>query len=155
MTAVSLIEYVSNSPEETLSLGERIAGFLSPPSIIALYGRLGSGKTQLVKGIAKGLNITENITSPTYTIINEYTPSDKNNFYHFYHIDAYRLNDEKDFLDIGGLEIIHSNAICAIEWSERISSHLPEETINISFEIIQSELNSSSRLIKITGMDKI
>jgi len=137
-------EVFSNSPEETINIGKRIAAGLSKGSVIALNGTLGSGKTYLTKGIALGLDINESITSPTYTIINEYsTPSS----YPFYHIDAYRLKDDRDFENIGGLEIIHSDGISIIEWSERIPKSLPENAITVSIEIT----GSSSRLIKING----
>jgi len=140
---------VSNSPKETHALGQQISSFLLPGSVVALFGNLGSGKTHLTKGIALGLGITETITSPTYTIINEYPlPA---GIFSFYHIDAYRLNNNSDFEDIGGLEIIHSKGISIIEWSERIINFLPDSVIKISFEI----LDASSRLIKITGLDKI
>jgi len=137
----------TNSPEETFALGKRIACLLSHGSVVALEGALGSGKTQLTKGIAFGLGINENITSPTYTIISEYQSSDSL----LYHIDAYRLSNEKDFEDIGGPEIINSNSISVIEWSDRILKSLPENTITISIEIT----GQSSRLIKITGVKKI
>jgi len=137
----------TNSTEETFALGERIAGHLSHGSVVALEGALGSGKTHLTKGIASGLGITENITSPTYTIINEYQSS----VCRLYHIDAYRLNNDKDFEDIGGPEIINSNGISVIEWSDKILKSLPENTITISFEIT----GQSSRTFKITGVKKI
>ncbi|MCL1959655.1 MAG: tRNA (adenosine(37)-N6)-threonylcarbamoyltransferase complex ATPase subunit type 1 TsaE [Spirochaetes bacterium] len=139
--------FVTNSPEETFALGERIAGRLSHGSIVALEGPLGSGKTHFTKGIAFGLGISENITSPTYTIISEYKSSGS----YLYHIDAYRLNNDRDFEDIGGTEIINSNGISVIEWGGRILKSLPDNTITISIEIT----GQSSRLIKITGVKKI
>jgi len=135
--------YISNSPEETLSLGKQIASNLSPGNVIALCGTLGSGKTVLAKGIALGLEITENLTSPTYTIINEYRT--KNNEIILYHIDVYRLENEKDFEDIGGIEILNSKGICIIEWSEKIIKLLPADTIKVSIEI----KGENSRGIKI------
>jgi len=139
--------FITNSPEETFALGERIAGLLSHGSVVALEGVLGSGKTHLTKGIAFGLGISENLTSPTYTIVSEYQSSAS----HLYHIDAYRLNNDRDFEDIGGIEIINSNGISVIEWSDRIINSLPENTITISLEIT----GQSSRLIKITGVKNI
>ena len=143
-----MIEIISNSPDETAALGKQIANSLSAGSIVALNGKLGSGKTNLAKGLAIGLNITETITSPTYTIINEYYRGDSPVFYH---IDVYRLNGEKDFADIGGLEIIYSNGISVIEWSERIQNSLPPETITVSLEVT----GLTSRKIIITGLKKI
>ncbi|MDR2543696.1 MAG: tRNA (adenosine(37)-N6)-threonylcarbamoyltransferase complex ATPase subunit type 1 TsaE [Treponema sp.] len=152
MSEVFLIELVSNSPQETFALGQQIANSLFPGSLVALYGTLGSGKTHLTKGIAFGLGLTENITSPTYTIINEYSLPDNNIFYH---IDAYRLDNENDFTETGILEIIHSNGICIIEWSERISKNLPCNTISIFLEISEQNANSSCRKIRISGLDKL
>jgi tRNA threonylcarbamoyladenosine biosynthesis protein TsaE len=137
----------TNSTEETFALGERVAGFLSDGSVVALEGALGSGKTHLTKGIAFGLGISENITSPTYTIISEY----QSPVCRLYHIDAYRLNNDKDFEDIGGPEIINSNGISVIEWSDKIFKSLPENTITISIEIT----GQSSRTIKINGVKEI
>jgi len=91
-----MINIITNSPEETAALGKRIANFLTSGSVVALEGRLGSGKTCLTKGIALGLGITENITSPTYTIINEYQSADSaSRSPTLFHIDAYRLIAKK------------------------------------------------------------
>jgi len=151
-----MIDIVSNSPEETVALGKKIASFLTGGSIIALEGKLGSGKTCLTKGIALGLGITENITSPTYTIINEYQTNCRpeqgsSRSSTLFHIDAYRLNCDKDFEDIGGDEIINSGGISIIEWSERIQKSIPENSIIISIEIT----NTNSRKIKIKGLDNL
>jgi len=160
--AGDFFDLVSNSPQETFNIGERIAAFLSSGSVVALIGELGSGKTYLAKGIARGLGITENITSPTYTIISEYQTDDDStaretslqnaretsSYNTLFHIDAYRLNNDKDFEDLGGLEIINSDGICIIEWSERIPKSLPESKITISLEIT----GSCSRLIRIKGL---
>jgi len=141
-----LIEFRSESPQDTFSLGQRIASFLTAGSVVALQGELGSGKTYLVKGIAKGLGITETITSPTYTIISEYQSSPV-----LYHIDAYRLLNDEDFENLGGSEIINSGGISLIEWSERIPKSLPSELITIILKIT----GPGSRLIQINGLEKI
>jgi len=138
-------EFHSNSPEETTALGKQIAEHLNAGSVVALTGTLGSGKTYLTKGIAFGLGITENITSPTFTIINEY---ERAGLPSFYHIDVYRLNGDRDFEDIGGTEIIHSRGISVIEWSERIPKSMPDNAITVSLEIT----GNSSRLITISGL---
>jgi len=148
-----MFELLSNSPQETSAIGKSIAEHLSFGSIVALHGTLGSGKTCLSKGISLGLGITENITSPTYTIINEYPlhlPS-RPELCKLYHIDAYRLNDDKDFEEIGGLEIIHGNGICIIEWSERIKNSIPESAITVFIHIT----GPHSRTITISGIEKI
>ena len=153
-------ELISSSAQETYAIGKKLAGFLGPGSLVALFGVLGSGKTRLTKGIACGLGLTENITSPTYTIINEYDiqltvnneqlQNEELKTVKLYHIDAYRLENEKDFEDIGGLEILESGGISIIEWSERIQKCLSAGIITVSIEIT----GESSRLIKITGLDK-
>jgi len=152
MQAVSLtdrqeIRLNSSSPLETFAIGRKIAGFLLPGSSVALKGTLGSGKTELAKGIASGLGITENMTSPTYTIVNEYAFKRAAKEAVFFHIDVYRLNSEKDFEDIGGDEILNSGGICVIEWSDRILNLLPPDCINVSIEIT----GDTSRSIRITG----
>ncbi|MDR3019630.1 MAG: tRNA (adenosine(37)-N6)-threonylcarbamoyltransferase complex ATPase subunit type 1 TsaE [Treponema sp.] len=139
----SLIKLVSNSALETFELGQRIAAHISKDSVIALKGALGSGKTLLSKGIADGLGIKENLLSPTYTIINEY-PS-------LFHIDAYRLSCDRDFEDIGGLEVIASEKISIIEWSERIPKSIPDDAITISLEIT----GALSRVITIEGLETL
>jgi tRNA threonylcarbamoyladenosine biosynthesis protein TsaE len=108
-----------------------------------LNGELGSGKTCLAKGIAKGLGINDNITSPTYTILNEYPGMN--------HIDAYRLNNEKDFEDIGGIDIINSGNVSVIEWGQRISKCIPQGAVVISLEITGAD----TRLVSIEGLERI
>ena len=137
---------VSDSPDSTFAIGTKIAPQLSGGSVLALEGNLGSGKTCLAKGIARGLGVTENLTSPTYTIISEYScvPA-------LYHIDAYRLNNDEDFENIGGSEIINGSGISIIEWSEKIQKSLPENTITITLEIT----GGSSRLIRIYGLEHL
>ncbi|MCL2174845.1 MAG: tRNA (adenosine(37)-N6)-threonylcarbamoyltransferase complex ATPase subunit type 1 TsaE [Treponema sp.] len=157
-------EFISNSPEETIALGKQIAHAVAAAHffdvnkcftgcVIALQGTLGSGKTYLTKGIAAGFGITENLTSPTYTIINEYAiPITSNNKQElkFFHIDVYRLDGEKDFEDIGGIDILNSKGVIVIEWSERISNSLPSDIIRISIYT-----SGTSRSIRITGLDNI
>jgi len=138
-------EHISNSPEDTFYIGKQLAKLFSKGCTVALTGTLGSGKTQLTKGIACGLGINEQITSPTYTIVNEYSFQSSA----FFHIDAYRLNDDKDFEEIGGSEILNSGSICVIEWSDRILKCLPDNVIKISIEIT----GPSSRLIKISNRE--
>ena len=94
---------------------------------MALQGPLGSGKTCFAKGIAKGLGIAEELTSPTYTIISEYEASIP-----VYHIDAYRLIGEDDFANLGGRDIIFGNGISIIEWSERIAGLIPPEAYKVT-----------------------
>ena len=140
------IELVSDSPDSTFAVGTKIAPLLSGGSVIALEGNLGSGKTCLAKGIASGLGVTENLTSPTYTIISEYSGSPA-----LYHIDAYRLNNDEDFENIGGSEIVNSDGISIVEWSDKIKKSLPENTITITIKIT----GPSSRSILIHGLERL
>ena len=137
-------EIVSNSPEETFEIGRRMASSLLSGDVVELNGELGSGKTYLTKGVAFGLGINENVTSPTYTIISEYQ-----GICPFYHIDAYRLNDEKDFQDLGGDEIINGDGISVIEWGEKIPKSLPKNKITVNLKIT----GLSSRLIRVEGIE--
>jgi tRNA threonylcarbamoyladenosine biosynthesis protein TsaE len=128
----------SKSPEETIALGEKIGCALAASgraagSIICLQGPLGAGKTCLVKGIAHALGIRETITSPTYTIVSEYQSAVEN--LALFHIDAYRLAGSDDFEAIGGIELLSGNALCIIEWSERIADIIPETAIRVEIRI--------------------
>ena len=140
----SPIELVSASWQQTMDIGEKIAAQLGQGSVIAMQGCLGSGKTCMVKGIARGLCITETITSPTYTIVSEYQGS-----LELYHIDAYRLTCEEDFDQLGLDEIIGIKGVTIIEWSERVIKSLPEDSIKINIEITKEHI----RLIRIYGLE--
>jgi len=137
----------SLSAQETLAIGEKIAGLLDRGGVLSLCGPLGAGKTVLVKGIAGSLGIKEEITSPTYTIVSEYEGIKDGKKLPFYHIDAYRLKGEDDFTAMGGEEYIYGNGITVVEWSERIAGILPEYTLSVNFEIS----GPNSRIITITG----
>jgi tRNA threonylcarbamoyladenosine biosynthesis protein TsaE len=143
-----LTEYVSLSPQDTEAFGRRLASRLEPGSVIALSGGLGAGKTCLVKGIAGALGIGENITSPTYTIINEYRIVGRPDGCPLYHIDAYRLNGDEDFDSTGAGECFSSGGITIIEWSERIPGSLPPGAINIEIEISGPQ----SRIFRLRGL---
>ena len=121
---------ISRSGEETFALGKRIGEKAPAGSVIAFRGDLGAGKTALSKGIAAGLGIEEEVTSPTYTIISEYRGR-----LVLYHIDAYRLGGEADFAEIGGYELLGSpGSLCLIEWSERLPAIADAAIIDIQVE---------------------
>ena len=124
--------FVCSTSEETIELGKNIGKLLKKGDIIALFGPLGAGKTCFTKGIASGIGITEEITSPTYTIVSEYEAGIP-----FYHIDAYRLRGNDDFINIGGEEILSGEGISVIEWSERISDFIPLHAYKVDIEIIE------------------
>ena len=137
--------FTSSGAEETISLGERLALLLEKGSIVALRGPLGVGKTCFIKGIARGLGVEEEITSPTYTIISEYEGVLRGQPAPIYHIDAYRLRGNDDFSAMGGEEIVFGEGISLIEWSERIPAFIPPEALRVDIEIKEDE----ERLIRI------
>ena len=133
---------ISSSEEETYALGRRLALQLGKGDIVALKGPLGSGKTLFVKGIAKGLEIPEEVTSPTYTIVSEYLgfipreqAAEGKEPVTVYHIDAYRLKGDDDFSALGGEEIIFGKGISLIEWSELLPLSIPPYAIEVEIEI--------------------
>ena len=130
-----LTKYNSESEDDTIKIGEALASRLKVGSIIAIKGYLGAGKTYFVKGIARGLNIHDIITSPTYTIVNEYSGTLNGKNIQVFHIDAYRLMGDDDFAGTGATEFIGGNCITAIEWSDRIPIYMPSEAIKVSIEI--------------------
>jgi tRNA threonylcarbamoyladenosine biosynthesis protein TsaE len=133
---------LSFSPEETMALGERIAVLLRQGSVVALKGPLGAGKTCFAKGIARGIGVKEEVTSPTYTIISEYEGD-----LPLYHIDAYRLRGDDDFSGLGGEELLYGTGVSVIEWSERIPQSLPDGALTVEIEITEKE----TRRITISG----
>jgi len=140
-----LTEHISASPEETEALGECFAQKLNPGSVVALKGGLGAGKTCFTRGIARALGITENVTSPTYTIVSEYAARLNGQAIPLYHIDAYRLSGDEDFETTGAGEAVDGEAVAVIEWSERIPRSVPAGAITVEIEITGPE----SRLLRI------
>lgn len=120
---------ISKSIDETIEIGKEIGKKVEKGDIIALKGFLAAGKTTLTKGIALGLDIYEDVTSPTFTLISEYYGR-----LPLYHFDVYRLDSVEDFLNLGSEEMLYGNGICVIEWSEKILEVFPENTIFISLE---------------------
>jgi tRNA threonylcarbamoyladenosine biosynthesis protein TsaE len=128
------ITVYSASPEETIALGERIGRRLTKGSVVALRGGLGAGKTCITKGIARGLGIAEEITSPTYTIISEYQGA-----LPLYHIDAYRIGGDEEFEALGAEELLYGEGVSVIEWSERIPRSLPADVVVVELELTARE----------------
>jgi len=110
----------THSPEQTETLGKKLAGRLRPGDVIAYYGDLGAGKTAFTRGIAAGLGVKEPVTSPTYTIVNEYL-SGKLPLFHF---DMYRLTSSEELFDIGWEDYLARGGVCAVEWSENVEDAL-------------------------------
>jgi len=141
---------VTKSAQETQALGEKIGNNLKGGEILALYGELGSGKTTFLQGLAKGLGIKERILSPTFIMMRQYplAINHQPSIMNFYHIDLYRIENEKDIEGLG-LEEIWSDPknIIAIEWAEKIKKVLPKKRIDIFFEYVEGE----ERRIMING----
>ncbi len=114
------MQYLTHSPEETEQLGQQFAAELRPGDVVAFYGDLGAGKTAFTRGIARGLGICDAVTSPTYTIVNEYL-SGRMPLFHF---DMYRLGSADELFDIGWEEYLERGGICAVEWSENVEEAL-------------------------------
>lgn len=137
------MEFIVNNIEETTKLGFKLGQLLNPGDIICLTGDLGTGKTHITKGIAKGLNINENITSPTFTIVNEYD-SGRLKLNHF---DVYRVGDPDEVYAIGFDDYIFSDAVSIIEWANYIEEILPKEYLHIH---ISKDLSKGENYRKIS-----
>ncbi|MDR2552473.1 MAG: tRNA (adenosine(37)-N6)-threonylcarbamoyltransferase complex ATPase subunit type 1 TsaE [Treponema sp.] len=124
-------DFISSSAEETLALGEKTGRLLKPGDIVALRGSLGAGKTVFTKGIARALEIGEEITSPTYTIISEYE-----GICPLYHMDAYRISGEGEFGLLGAEEMLYGQGVCVIEWAGRIGP-LPGGILRVDIDIME------------------
>jgi tRNA threonylcarbamoyladenosine biosynthesis protein TsaE len=131
------LEFFSHSPEQTRRVGIRLGSLLQPGMVICLEGNLGSGKTTLVQGLAQGWGSTDQVSSPTYVILNEYRHPTGN---HFYHADAYRLEQDSK-LDLAILDFDHllEHGILVIEWAEKLKKHLPHEHLWIQMGWVSLE----------------
>ena len=125
----------SNSPQETVKAGKRLGILLKAGDVVALTGELGAGKTVFTKGIAAGLGFedSDSVTSPTYKILNRYEGRVIIN-----HLDAYRLAGPGDFSDIGGDDLLGGDAVCIIEWAQRIKTVLPSHTVSVDIQVLSA-----------------
>lgn len=142
------MNFIVDSVEKTTKIGIQLGKLVMPGDIICLTGDLGTGKTHMTKGIAKGLSIDEHITSPTFTIVNEYMGRLK-----LYHFDVYRVNDPDEIYAIGFDEYIFSDGVSVIEWSNYIEELIPDEHISVSLEKLP-ELGENFRRISIEAKGK-
>ena len=120
-----MAEFISKSEHDTEELGRRFASGLPSGTVVAMYGDLGAGKTAFVRGMARGMGLTNRVSSPTFTIVNEYCGERE-----LIHFDMYRLNDSDELFDIGWEDYLARGAVCAVEWSEKVDdAFYGDETI--------------------------
>lgn len=129
-----MIKIITNSPKETEKLGEKIGRLLNSGDVLCLDGDLGAGKTTLTQSIAKGLDVDDYVTSPTFTIVNEYEGR-----FHVNHFDVYRIADVDEMYDIGYEEYVYSDSVTIIEWASMIDEILPEDRIEIKINKLQDD----------------
>jgi len=141
-----IMEFITHSPEETEHIGAALGKVLSAGTVIAYTGDLGAGKTAFTRGLARGLGYLEPVTSPTYTIVNEYLGGRVPLF----HFDMYRLTSSDDLWDIGWEDYLDRGGICAVEWSENVADAL-EDPVFVSIE----KLGGDSRRITIEGGESL
>ena len=143
---VQPVEYMSHSPEETEQIGEMLGKRLSGGTVLALRGGLGMGKTAFTRGLARGLGYTGRVTSPTFTIVNEYEGDIP-----LFHFDLYRLGSSDELFDIGWEDYLARGGVCAVEWSERAEDAFDGSTVRIDFR--RGAQHDGWRVITITGVD--
>jgi len=146
MNGGAAVEYVTNSEEETEALGARLAEKLRPGAVVAFTGDLGAGKTAFTRGLARGLGITERVTSPTFTIVNEY----EGGRLPLFHFDMYRLGSADELFDIGWEDYLARGGVCAVEWSENVADALEGDAIPVK---ICRGMSDSQRVITVEGVD--
>lgn len=137
------MEYITHSPAETEELGCRLGRTLRPGTVVAYFGGLGMGKTAFTRGLARGLGCAGRVTSPTFTIVNEYDGATP-----LFHFDMYRLGSSDELFDIGWEDYLTRGGVCAVEWSERVDDAMPADTLWVD---IARGTDESDRIITITG----
>ena len=140
------MEWITNSEQETEQLGLRVGRALKPGSVIAYTGDLGAGKTAFTRGLARGLDIPERVTSPTFNIVNEY----EGGRLPLFHFDMYRLGGSDELFDIGWEDYLARGGVCAVEWSENVEDALDEDTVRID---IRRGDHDGQRRISIKGVE--
>ena len=136
------MEFITHSPEQTEAVGAALGKLLQPGAVIAYQGDLGAGKTAFTRGVALGLGARESVTSPTYTIVNEYLSGK----YPLFHFDMYRLRSAEDLWDIGWDDYLDRGGICAVEWSENVDEAM-ENAVYVTIE----KTGEESRRITLEG----
>lgn len=140
-----MLTYITENEQETELVGERFAADLPGGTVIAMYGDLGAGKTAFVRGMARGMGLTCRVSSPTFTIVNEYLGDRE-----LIHFDMYRLGSADELFDIGWEDYISRGAVCAVEWSENVRDAFFGDEITVRIE----KLGDTRRKITIEGAEK-
>ena len=130
------LNLTTSSAEETIEFGRKIGAMLKGGEIIAMQGTLAAGKTTITKGIAESLGVKDTITSPTFCLISEYEGKIP-----LYHMDVYRLDGGEDFINLGVEDMIYGKGVSIIEWSEKVMSELPKQTIILKLEPVENTTN--------------
>ena len=138
------MEFITNCPEETEALGQRLGQILTAGAVVAYRGNLGAGKTAFTRGLARGLGYSQPVTSPTYTVVNEYLGGRLPLF----HFDMYRLGSADDLFDIGWDDYLERGGVCAVEWSENVAEAM-EDPVTVIIE----KLGENTRRIIIEGSE--
>jgi len=140
------MEFVTHSREETEALGARLADALTEGRVVAFTGDLGAGKTAFVSGMAKALGVEERVTSPTFTIVNEY----EGGRLPLFHFDMYRLGSADELFHIGWEDYLARGGVCAVEWSENVAEAIEPDAVRVS--ILRGE-GEDDRVVTIEGVD--
>ena len=140
------MEFLTHNEAETEALGSRLAGVLTGGSVVAYTGGLGMGKTAFTRGLGRGLGYGGRVTSPTFTIVNEY----EGGRLPLFHFDMYRLPDEDALFDIGWEDYLDRGGVCAVEWSEQVAGAMPQDTVSVT--ITRHPTEEGWRIINIEGV---
>ena len=139
------MEYLSHCEADTEALGERLGSLLPPGAVVAYQGGLGMGKTAFTRGLARGLGYKGRVTSPTFTIVNEY----EGGRLPLFHFDMYRLEDADALFDIGWEDYLDRSGVCAVEWSEQVAEAMPPDTVYVTLSRGDAD---KDRIITIKGV---
>ncbi len=152
---------ISRSEEETLKAGEKFGRQLDAGSLVALYGDLGAGKTQFVKGVCRAFNVEEVVNSPTFTIVNEYhgtmpvpaTVPPAEESVPVFHIDLYRMNNLNDIMSIGFDEYLEQGGVCLVEWAEKLQDIIPERRYDVKMSVVDDTTREIA-ISRMSGKDR-
>lgn len=139
-----MLKFLTNNEAETEAIGAKLSAALPDGSVVALYGGLGAGKTAFVRGMARGMGLSARVSSPTFTIVNEYLGARE-----LIHFDMYRLSGADELFDIGWEDYLARGAVCAVEWSENVQDAFFGDEIRVTIE----KLSDTDRKITIEGAE--